>query len=180
MFRDTGVRVILALDPSLTSTGWARYADGETTLGTIAGEDSGMARLEKIRRQVASLAGEAGLVVIEGYSFASRGRAIVSLGELGGVLRHWLHTEGPPWAEIPPASRCKYATGKGNASKEAVLVAAVKRLDYGGHSHDEADALWLLQMALTHYQIPGAAQVPKAHRVALDGIEWPRITERAA
>jgi hypothetical protein len=130
---------ILSLDLSLTSTGWARFVAGQTTMGTIQTSALGMARLEAIRSRVEALAAGTDLVVLEGYSFASRGRAIVSLGELGGVIRHWLHVQQIPTVEIPPACRAKYATGKG--TREG-------RGPGGGHPaprlrwplHDEADA----------------------------------------
>ena len=77
---------------------------------------------------------------------------------------------------MPPSCRAKLATGKGNASKDAVLVAAVRRLAYDGHLHDEADALWLLQAALHHYGLPGAVDLPKGHLQALDKLRWPDVS----
>jgi len=124
---------ILALDLSLTCTGWARYDGSGIEVGTIEEEGTGMYRVNQILSEVQNLATDAALVVLEGYSFASRGRAMVSLGELGGVVRHWLHTEGLKWTEIPPASRAKYATGKGNASKSQVLAEAIRRLVASSH-----------------------------------------------
>lgn len=167
----------LALDLSLVRTGWATYI-GWTTTGTVEEPGSGMERLERIRSRISILAAGCDLVILEGYSFASRGRAIVSLGELGGVVRHWLHCQRIPVVEIPPSCRAKYATGKGNASKDAVLAEAIRRLEYDGHLHDEADALWLLTMALDHYGLDNPS-VPKAHRSALEKIHWPELRERA-
>ncbi len=170
--------LILALDPSLNSTGWALSGGA---LGTIQSGERGMVRLHRILQEVEALViGEPGvdLVVMEGYSYASRGSAIVSIGELGGVLRYHLWRWGMPTVEISPAARAKYATGKGNARKEQVLVEAVKRLGYTGHSTDEADAAWLLAMALDHYGLPGAVVMPAAHREALRKVAWPAGLER--
>jgi 3-oxoacyl-ACP reductase-like protein len=66
----------------------------------------------------------------------------------------------------------KFATGTGNASKDEVLVAAVKKLGYQGFSKDQADALWLLDMARAHYEkrTVNAKQVE-----ALEKIEWPAL-----
>jgi crossover junction endodeoxyribonuclease RuvC len=165
---------ILALDLSLTATDWALSVGEGIEVGTVEGVGNGLQRLHGILMRIQELARGADLVVIEGYSFASRGRSIVSLGELGGVVRHWLHTEGLAWAEVPPANRAKYATGKGNAPKDQVLAEAIRRLGYEGHSHDEADALWLFHMALDHYGLPGAVKMPQANRTASDKIAWPK------
>jgi len=114
------------------------------------------------------------LVVIEGYAFARANRAH-QIGELGGVLRVAFAEAGVPLVEVAPMARAKYATGKGNAKKEAVLVEAVKRLGYEGSSNDEADALWLLYMALDHYGLPGAVEMPKVNREALVKPSWPGL-----
>jgi crossover junction endodeoxyribonuclease RuvC len=166
---------IVALDLSLTETGWAR-SGGE--YGTITGCDlTGMDRIDRILATIGRTVGDADLVVLEGYSFASRGRAILSIAELGGVVRWTMrYNWGLPYVEVPPASRAKYATGKGNASKDLVLVEAVKRLGYSGSNHNEADALWLLHMALDHYGLLGKVKVPEKHREALAGVTWePKI-----
>jgi crossover junction endodeoxyribonuclease RuvC len=158
---------VSAFDLSLTSTG---YATPEGS-GVLVPPDGmrGIDRLRWIRRHVLDLA--RGLVVLEGYSFASRGRAIVSLGELGGVVRVALADARIPWVDVPPAVRCKLATGRGNAPKEAVLAAAIRRLGYAGHSHDVADASWLRQAALIHYGLrrraSPAPRNPHGHSLAI-------------
>ena len=79
-----------------------------------------------------------------------------------------------PVVEISPSALKKLATGKGNSPKDAVLAAAIQRLGYKGHDHNEADALWLLEAAQQHY---GRCTVvlPKTHLKALEAIEWPVI-----
>lgn len=59
------------------------------------------------------------------------------------------------------------ATGKGGAAKAQVLAEAIRRLDYQGHDHNEADALWLADMGarLHGYNRPA---LPGAHLKALD------------
>lgn len=170
---------ILALDLSLTSSGWARCVGGVTDHGLLEPHGRrGYERLEWIRSEVLRLAAGADLVVIEGYSFGSRGNAILSAAELGGVIRMALHDLGYRWVDVPPATLKKLATGKGNASKEQVLAAAIRRLGYEGASPDEADALWLLEATLQHYGC-GSVELPKAHREALGKVEWPEITVTA-
>jgi hypothetical protein len=65
----------------------------------------------------------------------------------------------------------KFATGVGNAKKDAMLVGAV-RAGYAGQDNNEADAFWLRQMGLYHL---GAAEVPlTAYRTeAVQKVAWP-------
>jgi crossover junction endodeoxyribonuclease RuvC len=163
---------ILAFDLSLTCSGWADGA-GCGVLIPPAPANRGIARLRWIRDAVLARAADAALVVLEGYSFASRGRAIVSLGELGGVVRVALADAGIVSVDVAPSSRALFATGKGNASKEHVLAEAIRKLGYAGHSTDEADARWLHALAVTHY----AGTATNEHqRRALASVDWPAET----
>jgi Holliday junction resolvasome RuvABC endonuclease subunit len=164
---------IVAFDLSLTSTGWARI-DKSITCGILElpVRARGVERLIWIRDMLVGIVKRHHLVVLEGYSFGSVQQAH-RIGELGGVVRVALHEAGVPVAEIAPASLKRYATGRGNAGKAEVLVAAVKRLGYDGASSDEADALWLLAMALDHYGVPGKVDMPQQHRTALEKVAWP-------
>lgn len=172
---------IVGLDLSLNATGIARY-DGVTM--TLSGKAyEGAERLRALRDGVLMMTGVVSqeavdterpdLVCIEGYSFASR-HGGERLGELGGVIRLALHEHEMPWIELAPKIVKKLATGKGNAAKEEVFAAAIRRLNYKGDSLDEADALWVREIALQHYGEP-TAELPAAHLVALKGIEWPEI-----
>ena len=69
----------------------------------------------------------ASVVAAEGYAITGHAAAGFHLGELGGVLQAHVavQAKGTPLYTVPPASVKKFATGQGNASKEAVLVAAV-------------------------------------------------------
>lgn len=167
---------VLALDASLTSTGWAKWHSGtDIRYGTLkSGSRRGVERLVWIRDEVLRLASNAALVIIEGYAYARANQAH-QIGELGGVLRVALDELNENVVVVSPMARAKYATGKGNAKKELVLVSAVRRLDYSGSSNDEADALWILQMALGHYGLPGAVEVPAAHQEALKKVSWPAL-----
>jgi len=143
------------LDLSLTSTGVA------TVKGTsrICPKCKGMERLVLIRNEVLALRPE--FVVLEGYSFGSRGRALFNIGELGGVIRMALWERDIPFLEVSPSALKKYATGKGNAPKDAVLATAIRN-DFEGSNNDEADAWWLLQMGLaTQATATNRCKLPK-------------------
>jgi Holliday junction resolvasome RuvABC endonuclease subunit len=172
---------VLALDLSLTSTGVALPAcDVERWVPSTGLR--GMERLDWFRSVLAqALAADMpDLVVLEGYSMGTARQAshAHALGELGGVLRHTLWRNQQPFVDVPPASLKKYATGKGNAKKELMLVEAVKRLGYDGSSNDEADALWLRAMALDAYGEP-VVQMPQVNREATGAVVWPQLGAKA-
>lgn len=170
--------MIVAFDLSLTRTGWARYTtvldEATITVGTITPKSTGMPRLAEIRQQVLDLAEAASLVLVEGYSYGSKGSAVVNIGELGGVVRLALFEAGHIVTEVPPSCLKKYATGRGNCGKDEVLAAAIRRLWYQGHDHNESDARWLLEMALAWQGRPEAVAVPAVHREGLAKVRWPR------
>ena len=113
------------------------------------------------------------LVVIEGYPFGVKGKGARSLAELGGVVRLRLHRAGVPFVEVNPSKLKILARGTTKVKKEAVTIAAVRRLGYQGDDNNEADALWLLEFVLQHYALSGRADLPKSHTRALRGISWP-------
>lgn len=164
---------VIGLDLSLTCTGVA-LPDG--TCIRLRPSRCGVERLAWYREQIRTLTvADIDLVVIEDYAFSQRGAHSHELGELGGVVRLQLHDFGVPFAAVVPSSLKKYATGKGNADKGAVLAAAIRRLDYEGSSNDEADALWLRCMGLDQcgqYVVP---PVPQTHRDALIKVAWPDV-----
>lgn len=166
------------MDPSLTSTGVADSADRFAPFTLEPKGRRGMERLEWIVREVERITRGADLVVIEGYSYASKYYAH-QMGELGGVIRLNLYCHRRPYVDIPPAARMKIATGSGQARKEAVLLAASRRLEYQGTSSDEADALWLLELALQHYELPGRATLPAKHleKLAKSNPDWPALED---
>ena len=173
--------MVVAFDLSLCATGYAR-GDGVGVLTPPSAVARGVARLRWIRDAVLEHCAGADLVVVEGYAYARMNQAY-QLGELGGVIRVALVEAGFPWVEVAPSSRALFAAGKGNAAKELVLAEAIRKLDYQGSSTDEADALWLRQMALEWYQEPGAAYLPEKKRKALLAVNWPilrTLTQGAA
>jgi crossover junction endodeoxyribonuclease RuvC len=170
-------RGLLALDLSLTATGWASPA-GCGVLVPPTDRDRGLPRVAWLRDSVLGLAGGAEVVAIEGLAFGARGRAMLDLAGLGCVVRLALAEVAVPFADIPPSVLKKFATGHGNAPKPAMLAAAIRRLGYEGHDGNEADALWLLQAALTHYDLPGAVALPQGQREALTVVSWPPIGGR--
>jgi crossover junction endodeoxyribonuclease RuvC len=165
---------VVAFDLSLTSTG---VADRNGTR-RICPKSTGVERLAEVRNAVIDAAWfedsdgpyPADLVVIEGYSYAS-GNSAHQVGELGGVVRLALHEAGIRFEVVAPKTIKTYACDNGGASKDDVLLAAVRRLGYEGKSKDEADAYWLYALAMHALGEP-IVDVPRAHLRALKALPW--------
>ena len=69
-------------------------------------------------------------ILIEDYSFGSKGR-VFNLAENCGILKYLLWKSGYNFSTVAPTVIKKYATGKGNASKEKMYEAfrELTRLD---------------------------------------------------
>ncbi len=136
----------VGIDLSLTSTGLC-VLDTERTISRIVPDK--LRGFERVHYIVAAIlaalppADELPAIFIEGYSFGSKGRAIFDIAECGGIVRWELGQHGYTYTDVPPASLKKWATSKGNADKGLMLATAIRKYDYEGSSHDEADALLL-------------------------------------
>lgn len=166
---------ILGVDASATATGLCGPTDWR--MNTFKPKVVGPARLYAIREYVHAFAKQADVIVIEGYSFSSKGTGIYQVAEVGGVLRLMLWELCVPYVEVPPASLKRFATGRGNAPKEALLVQCVRRLNLDPVDSDQSDAAWLRAMGLAAYNALDVA-LPQAQRSALDGLPWPVLGER--
>lgn len=164
---------ILALDLSLTATGYCY--DTELTgieCGFWRTGLKGHARLEAIRQNVLRILRneEPSAVFLEGFSFGSQGRAVYEIGGLGYIIRHELWKQDIPYAVVSPSSLKKYATGRGNANKDEMLAAAIRRFEFAGTDNNAADA-WLLWHLGRFVSDEPVITVPKAHTDHLK-FEW--------
>ena len=66
-----------------------------------------------------SLVEDGDKVYIEGYSMGSKG-LVFNIAENTGVLKHYMWKRGIDFTAVPPTVIKKYATGKGNANKQAI------------------------------------------------------------
>jgi crossover junction endodeoxyribonuclease RuvC len=164
---------VVGLDLSLTSTG---VAFGEDFTQAISTAHKGPKRLAVMRDLVMTAVStvSAPYVVIEGYSFGSRNSQAHSIGELGGVIRVALWERAIPYVEIAPTARAKFATGRGNASKNEVVSAISARTGvvWSGKGGDDRCDAWILQeMGLAHF---GQARFdwPVLNMMSLDKVDW--------
>lgn len=136
----------IGADLSLTSTGFSGFGRS----GTISTNLKKIERLHFISSQLLDLGeqcpGEP-VFIIEGYSFSSRNSQAHSIGELGGVVRYRLWSKGFKFVDIPPTCRAKFATGRGNASKNEVVSAVSARtsITFSGKGADDVCDAWILE-----------------------------------
>lgn len=85
------------------------------------------------------------IVVIEHYAYGNA-NTLVTLVEIGSILRDRLYRKNINWWEVPPTVLKKWVTGKGNAKKEAVAVAVKEKWGYASPSDDIVDAFALAKL----------------------------------
>ena len=141
---------------------------------TIKPKSRGWERINLIRREIGERLFGADAVVLEGYSFGSQGRSVYQIAELGGVVRYMLWVEGMPFVDVPPGTLKKFATGKGNAQKDAMIGHAIQRFGFEGYDNNEADAYLLYCMARHAYGHP-VARVPVVQSECVGKVEWPAV-----
>jgi crossover junction endodeoxyribonuclease RuvC len=189
---------VVGLDLSLTCTGVAVATQDGAITDRITSKPTKDATLrERVARlgMMAALtcdhATGADLIVVEGPSYGSTtghqhdrsGLWWLVVGKLSGLY---------PVVEVAPGTRMRYATGRGNASKDDVLSAVIRRyhhIDVNGN--DEADALILAAMGarfLGHpleRPVPGrplfpGSPLPQTCLAAMDAVTWPEHLGGAA
>lgn len=178
--------IVTGLDLSLTATGWCRI---DTDLGTVTGvgtiHSAGrqnppvtemLDRIQAITVDIIDHTRGSGLVLVEGPSYG-QGRQTGDHARAGLWWRvaHALRvTVTAPPVVVTPAQVKMYATGNGQAKKEAVLLAAVRRYpNVPIEDNNQADALCLASIGARHLDMPIEASLPQTHLRALDKITWP-------
>jgi crossover junction endodeoxyribonuclease RuvC len=191
----SGAIKVVGLDLSLTSTGVAvatqdgaitdRIISKPTPKATLADR---AVRIGLITARVVDFVRGADLVVIESPTYATSTGSQHDRSGLWWLVVNRLIAGTMPVVEISPTTRCRYATGRGNASKDDVLSAVIRRyphVDVNGN--DEADSLVLAAMGARHLGHPletatGGVlprEMPRTHLAAMDAVAWPN-PDRAA
>ncbi len=173
----TCVPRVIGLDMSLTCTGVAGngWTDTIKPINKVRGHE----RLAVILDRVGDFVFHADLVVIEGPAYGAQ-RAGIQKGHheragLWWLVTHKLWSCHVPFAVADPTSVKRYATGKGNADKAAVIREVTRRFEWFSGGEDEADALALAAMGADWLGHP-IVDLPKTHRAALDAVRWPEVT----
>ncbi len=180
---------VAGLDLSLTGTGMAGNGDywsARIVTKPTKGADSTLDGLRRIGRILREMDGagvfDHELIVMEGPSFGQ-------MREQGEHVRAglwWAAAQraaevGTPLLVVPPATLKTYATGRGNASKDQVLAAVVKR--YPGWEvtgNDVADAVGLMAIGARLLGEPVEASPPNFHGSARASLPQTHLRALAA
>ena len=150
---------VLAIDPG-TSCGWAVgdadtvVAAGTWNLAARPGDSPGVrylklrGNLEEVLRAYPGL----GLVAYERGTPVSFQAARASYGYIAHI-EAWCAERGLEHTAVMPATLKKYATGKGNAKKDAMREMGRRRWPLDGASDDEVDARWILDWTISSLSI---------------------------
>lgn len=167
--------IIAGIDLSLTATGLT-IVDGS---GKIVYEElfntkqmRGMQRLFFIKSRIQKKLKDHNVtkVAIESYSFGSKGRSVVSLGELGGVIRMMLFENNYTYFDCPPTSLKAYIAGKGNADKDQMKAAVLAKYGIDYDDDNVCDSFSLSRMLfevgdeMKVYCAEGGARLIRAKR----------------
>jgi Holliday junction resolvasome RuvABC endonuclease subunit len=144
---------ILALDPA-THCGYAitRELYGVWNLTPKRDESAGM-KLLRLRSKLNEIldSERINLVVFERPGGMHKG-AIIVQSELQGQIKVVCEDHHIEYKAYSSQEIKKFATGKGNSGKPAMIKAAQDKLGYIGNDDNESDALWLLELAKSEYK----------------------------
>jgi len=147
---------VLALDLG-TRSGWAlRGRDGSITSGTVEFRNDrwqgGGMRFLRFKHWLTEIKQAAGALDAVFVEEVRRHAGVDAAHAYGGFLAHvtaWCEHHGIPYEAVPVGTIKRHVTGKGNASKDAV-IAAVRALGFDPADDNEADALAILDWALAN------------------------------
>lgn len=173
--------IVIGIDPSLTSTGIAmldtqdRLDIPTCTIGSSGKRNDGwptrLGRIEAITTSIRNLIpASADLAVMEAPSLGQtrQGGHFDRHGLWWSIYQDLTHVACLPVLVVPPAARAKYATGKGNAGKDEVLLAVARRYPQAEVvNNDEADATILAAIGARILDDPIEDHLP---RVNLDAM----------
>lgn len=153
---------VLGIDTSLTATGLARVEfssrlgtndiadDVKIDVATVGApkptaDKSKVAmarRVNALIRQIeAAFDGPIDLVAMEGLAYAAKGEGAWVLSWVFGRVVEIVEDRQLPLIVVGTSQRAKYATGKGNADKDTVMLAAARRWPEAQiANNNEADA----------------------------------------
>ena len=117
-------------------------------------------RMIDLTEQVLSHLEKDDVIAIEGFSYGSRGKGIAFQFGYGYSVQIALYTNDFNYLIVTPSQVKKFATGKGNASKDNMILPIYKKWGYEHESDNVRDAFILAQIAratktstkLTKYQ----------------------------
>lgn len=160
--------LIIGIDPSLTATGIVVLRDGKVELAEKTKNRPELGTIERvrlIRERIIDITENLideeewqapDLIVIEGFSYGSKGRSVFEIAYLGWRIREELERlrvdDGIPWLEVPPTQVKQFATGQGKGNKSVIIKEVYKRWGFDTDSDDLADAYVLAKIGEAYLQ----------------------------
>ena len=134
---------VLGLDLSLTGTGWCLNDKEALSMGLIETDKmEGLPRIDFILQEIRHKftiapvdTTKTTLVILEDFSFASKGSSLFQIAGLGYIVRHWLWKNNIDFILVPPTILKKFVTGAGNSDKSVMLKEIYKR--WGADINDD-------------------------------------------
>lgn len=139
----------IGIDPS-TKTGFVALDEWGTVITEqeITGESNkDPKRMVTLTENIVNQLDDNDVICIEGFSYGSKGRGISFQFGLGHSIRNALFQKGISYIDISPGQLKKFATGKGNTSKDNMILPIYKRWGYEHDSDNVRDAYILAQIA---------------------------------
>lgn len=175
--------IVIGIDPSLTATGICVLRDGNVELAKTTKNRPELGIIERVRLIRALIIDTIfedlipecpDLIVIEGFSFSSKGRSVFDIAYLGWRIREDLESfraeENIPWIEVPPTQLKRFATGVGTANKEIVMQQVLKRWGYEAPNNNLADSFVLAKIGEAYLgNIDGLTQIQQGVISSLKG-----------
>lgn len=178
-------RTAVGLDISLTGTGVASSAGWCKRVGrkdiTKEPLDLRLSHVDQLAGTILELVGRPTLVLVELPAYSRAGGGSWERAWLWYKVIRSLRHAAVPVAEVHNQQRMVYATGKGSATKSAVVDAVARRWPQFATGGDDnlADAAVMAAMGADRLGVP-IGSVPASHRLALSRIAWPVEVYREA
>lgn len=176
---------MVGIDPSLTATGVAGAGGCVTIRSEGTGKDTLRQRAIRLHNTVADVLsavyrlsadrphGHDLLVVIEAPFAIGQGKGLDRAGMWWLIVDALDGQAGVDVVQVSTNQRMQYATGKGSADKDVVMLEAARRFpDAGFTNNNEADAFILRAIGCDAAGEP-LAVMPARNREVLTRITWP-------
>ncbi len=154
--RDTTPHGVLALDIA-TKTGWCTNDKSGMWDFTPKEKDHHAMRFFKFREELHDIIESEKIKIVVYESpliFNSQKRRPNFIGfKMMGILEMYCFDSRIHVREFPSATIKKFATGKGNALKEAMVEACIKAYNITPSDHNEADAVHLYHLAIQELEL---------------------------
>jgi crossover junction endodeoxyribonuclease RuvC len=149
LFLDLGTTTGWALGTLDNSTGEVQFLSGVWNLKTDKFASLG-ARMAELERKLNSLQASSGFqtLAFEAVRAHKGVDAAHYYGGFLGTVQQFCEDRGISYEGVPVGAIKKFATGKGNASKDMMLDAARDKYQMTIDSHDQADAVHGLHLVL--------------------------------